>query len=557
MNFRLPTSRLASLLVIMGLLPSQLPAAAPKSPQIEGQEVKPDADTPAKPKVMRMNADGRTEEVKPSADTPAKPKVMRMNADGRTEEVKPSADTPAKPKVMRMNADGRTEEVKPNTDTPAKNPVIRMNADGKAEEVKSNAVTPAKTAGITLNVGDPAPPIKAARWLKGQPVEAFKKGELYVLEFWATWCGPCKAVMPHLTELAKKYAGKVTFIGMDIWEIEKSPAALDQKLDKFVKGMGEKLGYNVAQDTRDEFMAKAWMKAAGLDGIPQSFIVGKDGRFLWRGHPEALEQTLEAILAGTFKLQDSAAEARQEQERNEARTQAYRVWRTAESPIGNALRAEDWARALKLADETQAKLPSSSPLREKLLPSRIQAQAHLDPAKVQLMLESGPVDGKARDYEVAANALLQIRSLDKRWSELALSCYDKGHALEPNKTFWTSERARFPFLLSTEPAKALALWEAADTDTQKGLAGAIVTLKGVGKPWLDRAIVVLEAKVKGPMGDFYTSALAQGYFELGRIKEAVGAQEKFVAFLKARGFQGEYMLEDGEADLQTYQAALK
>lgn len=39
-----------------------------------------------------------------------------------------------------------------------------------------------------LKPGDPAPALKIDKWVKGQPVEAFEKGKVYVVEFWATWC---------------------------------------------------------------------------------------------------------------------------------------------------------------------------------------------------------------------------------------------------------------------------------------------------------------------------------------------------------------------------------
>src|SRR5687768_18516505 len=71
---------------------------------------------------------------------------------------------------------------------------------------------------ITLRVGDAAPAIKYSKWLKGEPVSSFDGDQLYILEFWATWCGPCKGAMPHLTKLQKKYKGKVTIIGVGGWE---------------------------------------------------------------------------------------------------------------------------------------------------------------------------------------------------------------------------------------------------------------------------------------------------------------------------------------------------
>ena len=151
----------------------------------------------------------------------------------------------------------------------------------------------------SLSIGDPAPALKASKWVKGDAVAKLDADKTYVVEFWATWCGPCRVSIPHLTEMAHKYT-RVTFIGMDVWERGTDKATA---VAKFVEKMGDKMDYHVAMDTEDTFMADEWMKAAGQNGIPAAFLV-QQGKIIWIGHPMGgLEQALEEVAAGKFDIE--------------------------------------------------------------------------------------------------------------------------------------------------------------------------------------------------------------------------------------------------------------
>lgn len=182
------------------------------------------------------------------------------------------------------------------------------------------ALTSLARADAKLKIGDKAPALQVAKWIKGQPVKSFEKGKTYVVEFWATWCGPCRESIPHLSELAKKYKGKVTFTGVSVFERNedsKKPTAYMDNVAKFVKDMGEKMEYNVAVDDVKGTMGKTWMEAAEQEGIPTAFIVDKDARIAWIGHPMSdLDATLGQVVEGKFD--SKAYAAKQEKEKAEA-----------------------------------------------------------------------------------------------------------------------------------------------------------------------------------------------------------------------------------------------
>ena len=124
-------------------------------------------------------------------------------------------------------------------------------------------------------VGKPAPPLNVGRLL-GVPdganadFDGDLKGKVVVLEFWATWCGPCIRNVPHLNELASGFAGEdVVFLSVTA----ESGDAVEPFVEKTpISGW-------IGLEATDAF--ETYRPA----GIPQTFIIGRDGTLLSIGRP--------------------------------------------------------------------------------------------------------------------------------------------------------------------------------------------------------------------------------------------------------------------------------
>jgi thiol-disulfide isomerase/thioredoxin len=244
----------------------------------------------------------------------------------------------------------------------------------------------ALAAAPTLKVGDPAPKLQNGKWIQGDPVKGFEKDKAYIVEFWATWCGPCRVSIPHLNETYEKYKDKgLVVIGQDCWERD------DGLVAPFVKQMGEKMTYRVVLDDKSENdkgkMAETWMAAAGRNGIPSAFLVDKKGLIAWIGHPmELKEKTIDAVLDGTFDIH-AAATAYETDQKNEAQLRSY--W----MDINKAMRQKQW-------DEAQTKLDEA----EKLVPE--DKRDNLEMMRVNILY------GK-EDYPAAYKVVTQISDAHK------------------------------------------------------------------------------------------------------------------------------------------------
>lgn len=200
------------------------------------------------------------------------------------------------------------------------------------------STSPVLAADEVLTIGSNAPALDVEHWVqdgkgKFKPVTKFAKDKVYVVEFWATWCGPCIASMPHLAELQNEYASKgvqiVSISDEDLETVEKflerevqsrgKPAA--KEADSKEPAKKEKpqtyreltSAYCLTADP-DRSAHTAYMEAAGQGGIPCAFIVGKDQKVEWIGHPMSMDEALAEVVSGKWDREAFAKEFKAQQE---------------------------------------------------------------------------------------------------------------------------------------------------------------------------------------------------------------------------------------------------
>lgn len=195
-----------------------------------------------------------------------------------------------------------TWSCKPREAAPAAAAEPAAPAPAPAEPTAKPEAAPEPASPEKLGVGSKVSldAVKAATWIQGAPPQSFEPGLVYVFEAWATWCGPCIRVIPHMNDLHKKYHDKgLRVYGMNVFEDG------EEKVTNFVKNKGAEMSYPVAYTGKGSAFDKQWMKAAGVRGIPHSFVV-IDGVLVLSTHPATLkDELIEKLLKGG----DEAAQA--------------------------------------------------------------------------------------------------------------------------------------------------------------------------------------------------------------------------------------------------------
>jgi thiol-disulfide isomerase/thioredoxin len=147
------------------------------------------------------------------------------------------------------------------------------------------------------------PTIHSSNALDGKPLNLSDyKGKIVVVDFWATWCGPCMAEAPHMVKLAQENAAKgVQIIGVSLDEDR-------PKMIQTARSSGLIWPQVFSGGAWDSAMARQW----GINSIPCTFLIGPDGEVLWRGHPAAIDDILaaatEAFPPGGTSSEDKPAD---------------------------------------------------------------------------------------------------------------------------------------------------------------------------------------------------------------------------------------------------------
>lgn len=179
-------------------------------------------------------------------------------------------------------------------------PVLELPPEGhrqpKAEPQKDGAEagypdTPAKNVNAKRDIRNKtAPPLKVERWLNGVPN---RKDKTVLIDFWATWCPPCRALIPELQDWHNRYKDDLVIIGIS----NEAPEAVLE----FMKA--NKMSYSVCIDTK-----QTTSKSIGVEGIPHVLIISSDNVVRWQGFPYGEERLTEAKLKQIIDA-DKAARA--------------------------------------------------------------------------------------------------------------------------------------------------------------------------------------------------------------------------------------------------------
>lgn len=141
--------------------------------------------------------------------------------------------------------------------------------------------------------GRRAPEITVEQWLNYEPDT---KGKVILIDFWATWCGPCQETIPELNQLQSTFSRDLVVIGIS--------SESESTLRDFMSRVP--IAYTIARDSR-----RTMASAIHVTGIPHVIIIGTDGIVKWQGFPLNPQARLtEDVVRKVIEADDGVAARR-------------------------------------------------------------------------------------------------------------------------------------------------------------------------------------------------------------------------------------------------------
>ena len=348
----------------------------------------------------------------------------------------------------------------------------------------------------SLVVGDKAPPIHIAKWVVGDEVSEFEAGKIHVVEFWATWCPPCRSSMPHISGLQEEYGDKVRFIGVTDEDEETVTGFLDgPSEDDESSTWRDVIKYRLAIDDSN-LTSQSYMRAAKQSGIPTAFIVGADGILEWIGHPMGIDDPLAQIVDGNWDREAAAAQAK------------------ASAALQKALSTGDMDQAITLID--------------------------------------GMLENDKANWQMLATKS-QLLSRSDRLDE-ALDVADEAISIQPEE--FGLKMMKYQMLVESERTKeansfaevmAESVWD--ESQELNSLAWVMTTEVPSEAQDLDLALKFADRAIElSPEDSNSLDTLARIHYELGDLEKAIEIQKKAVSLSPGQALQN--TLEGYEAELE-------
>ncbi len=155
-------------------------------------------------------------------------------------------------------------------------------------------------------LGDKAPEINVD-FVQGEPITITQdRGKhVFIIEYWATWCAPCRFSAPHLSTLQRRYGDQgLVVIGIS--------GETEDLVQPYVEKMGVEMSYRVALD-RARTTASRYFEGFGREeSLPTAYVIDGNGRVAWIGNPANpfMELLVDRLVKGLPKIRTEAAAAK-------------------------------------------------------------------------------------------------------------------------------------------------------------------------------------------------------------------------------------------------------